>query len=240
MVGESGTRAAAAAALAIVAGSSAANAQQVVSIPVSQVLANGGTYDGTFDISSLLHNSSGDFRVTSATIELDGYSPFGQTGTAYAYSYTYTYSYSYDCGGWWSWDTCTGYATATVPVYAPVDQSADELILSDGSISTFATDSATGFYPQSYYGALVAQLVLGSPQIANANSTGSISFTGTAYTNSDVQLTEASLSLNLAALERNVSAVPEPSTWAMMMVGFGAMGLAVRRRGRRTARVAIA
>lgn len=30
----------------------------------------------------------------------------------------------------------------------------------------------------------------------------------------------------------NVQAVPEPATWAMMLLGFGAMGLAIRRRRR--------
>jgi PEP-CTERM motif-containing protein len=28
----------------------------------------------------------------------------------------------------------------------------------------------------------------------------------------------------------NIAAVPEPATWAMMLIGFGAMGLALRRR----------
>lgn len=32
-------------------------------------------------------------------------------------------------------------------------------------------------------------------------------------------------------------AVPEPTTWAMMFVGFGSIGLAVRSRGRRRAKV---
>jgi hypothetical protein len=31
-----------------------------------------------------------------------------------------------------------------------------------------------------------------------------------------------------------ISAVPEPSTWAMMLLGFGAVGMAVRRNRRRT------
>ena len=33
------------------------------------------------------------------------------------------------------------------------------------------------------------------------------------------------------------AAVPEPSTWAMMLVGFGAVGFAMRRRQRKTARL---
>ena len=33
----------------------------------------------------------------------------------------------------------------------------------------------------------------------------------------------------------NVGAVPEPATWAMMIVGFGLLGAAVRRRGQRVA-----
>lgn len=36
------------------------------------------------------------------------------------------------------------------------------------------------------------------------------------------------------------AAVPEPATWGMMIVGFGAMGFAMRRRATRTARVRFA
>lgn len=35
----------------------------------------------------------------------------------------------------------------------------------------------------------------------------------------------------LAAISFNVAAVPEPATWAMMLVGFGLVGGALRRRG---------
>jgi len=35
---------------------------------------------------------------------------------------------------------------------------------------------------------------------------------------------------NVGAVQTAVTAVPEPATWAMMLVGFGALGFAVRRR----------
>ena len=37
-----------------------------------------------------------------------------------------------------------------------------------------------------------------------------------------------------------VSAIPEPSTWAMMIIGFGAVGVALRRRRKDIVRVAYA
>ena len=37
---------------------------------------------------------------------------------------------------------------------------------------------------------------------------------------------------------RNNAAVPEPSTWAMMLMGFGAAGAAMRRSRRRTTALA--
>ncbi|WP_445192471.1 PEPxxWA-CTERM sorting domain-containing protein [Sphingomonas sp. Tas61C01] len=40
---------------------------------------------------------------------------------------------------------------------------------------------------------------------------------------------------NAAEIDNVVFAVPEPSTWAMMLVGFGMMGLAMRSRQRKTA-----
>ena len=58
-----------------------------------------------------------------------------------------------------------------------------------------------------------------------------------ASTNTNVRLSSASLSLELEAL--SPSAVPEPTTWAMMLLGLGAMGLTVRTNRRRASRVAL-
>lgn len=243
--------AAAVAALAVVGSSTAANANPtstVVSVPLSELLLNGQSYNGSFDISSLLSNNGNNFEVTSATLQLNGYSDFGQTGTVLTGYYTYAYTaygvgyYSYSCG-WGS--TCYTYYTypytayATAPSYAPVDGVLDSLTLTSGTDSSTGYDVAGG-YPQSYYGSLVAQLTLGSGSLSSANSTGTINFTGTASTNSDVNLTHANLSLTLEELVRQTSAVPEPTTWAMMLVGFGAMGAALRRQRRRASRVVLA
>jgi hypothetical protein len=188
-----------------------------------------------------LHNSSGNYEVTAATLQLNGYSPFGQTGTAFAgYVYEYTATGVSESCGWWGF--CYSYFYS-YPVYAPtyvaVDQFADSLTLSSGGESASGSVFGSG-NPTSYYGSLVALLGLGGTQIADANSTGSIGFTASAHTNTDVQLNGASLTLTLAPIESEISAVPEPQTWAMMIVGFGAAGFALRRNRRRASRVAIA
>lgn len=46
--------------------------------------------------------------------------------------------------------------------------------------------------------------------------------------------------VRLTATDAPVAAVPEPATWAMMLVGFGAIGGAMRRRTARRTRVAFA
>lgn len=58
-----------------------------------------------------------------------------------------------------------------------------------------------------------------------AGSTGGFTGSGTV----DPRVFPAPLSLNFAGLI-NAPAVPEPATWAMMLLGFGAICLAVRRR----------
>ncbi len=65
----------------------------------------------------------------------------------------------------------------------------------------------------------------GALNLAGSNSTG-ITLTG----NTALFDTSANNSQVFALF--SIAAVPEPSTWAMMLLGFAAMGLAMRRRGR--------
>lgn len=224
--------AATAAALAIMGGATSANASTVVNLPLSQILSNAGTYSGSFDISALLNDGSTNYKVTSATLDLDGTSDYGTTG--YVITGYYSYSYSYSCGSFWSSHTC--YAYVSYPNYAAVDGIQDGVQLSAGSDSTWGYDSGFGF-PTSYYGSLVAQLLLSSGGLDSLNNTGSLNFSAMASTNTNVRLSSASLSLELEAL--SPSAVPEPTTWAMMLLGLGAMGLTVRTNRRRASRVAL-
>jgi len=71
------------------------------------------------------------------------------------------------------------------------------------------------------------------------------------FTGSDISIQNGVLQLNFAgtAWARNstanialdtASAVPEPGTWAMMLLGFGAMGAAMRSRRRQKASVRFA
>ena len=47
----------------------------------------------------------------------------------------------------------------------------------------------------------------------------------TLFVNGDIVGTSGSFGGNI-----NITAVPEPATWAMMLLGFGAVGFAMRRR----------
>jgi hypothetical protein len=65
-------------------------------------------------------------------------------------------------------------------------------------------------------------LTLGSVLLAGGNVPSTLSLSGTAPTGS---ILSGNVTISAAA-------VPEATTWAMMLLGFGAMGFAIRRRRR--------
>ena len=71
---------------------------------------------------------------------------------------------------------------------------------------------------------------------SSSTTNGLFTFLGNGATISGFTLTSGSNSFEID----NVAAVPEPATWGMMILGFGVMGGAMRRRQRTTARVAMA
>ncbi len=236
-------RATTAAALSI-AGAQTADATTVINLPMGAILANDEGTSGVFNISSFLSNQAGEqFKVSNASVQLGAFSNFGATASVYAgynqtYAYTayYTYRESYSCGGWLSSRTCyrdvsvpyTAYAS--YPVYTTIDGVVDRLTLAaaGASVSAQTENSSAG-----YYGGLLATLDLSGSQLDEINRSGTLNFTATASTNTNVNLSNATLSFDLVQIR---SAVPEPTTWAMMITGFAAVGAATRlgRRRKRT------
>lgn len=112
-----------------------------------------------------------------------------------------------------------------------------------GGLTTFTFDSPTnafGFYLtglQSNFGSLVVTDDQGQIYNLTANSSGGAQYFGatTGYAISSFTITDGG-SGDAWGLDRlsflTATAVPEPSTWAMMLIGFGATGFALRRRRR--------
>lgn len=78
----------------------------------------------------------------------------------------------------------------------------------------------------SYYGPLSTTVSLSANDLAGLNSSGLLNFSVKAQ-QGNFGLQSAYLTFDLRELS---AAAPEPGTWAMMLVGFGLMGSALRHR----------
>ena len=78
------------------------------------------------------------------------------------------------------------------------------------------------------------------PDESNGPSMFGVPFSGTGAGDTGGATTQYSYlitgqdNIDFNAINATVSSVPEPNTWAMLLFGFGAVGLALRRRGRDT------
>ena len=92
----------------------------------------------------------------------------------------------------------------------------------------FLSDGST----ESYTGQQVIDIGLANGNQSASNTNGRLTFTS----NSGQFITRIDLSSTQAALEADnigvIAAVPEPGTWGMMLLGFGAIGASLRRRRR--------
>jgi hypothetical protein len=160
--------AAAATSLALAANSGAASAAEVISIPLNELLANGGSYNGLLNLSAFLAPSGGPAKVvTAATL-----SAFGYSDAQAAFSHSQTQNtllssnnrsvllgyYSYSCG-WFSTCYSPYYGTATDRTYRSdqtsyyQDQLADVLALTAGDqLATDIADQQTSVTPFVYTG----------------------------------------------------------------------------------------
>jgi len=149
--------------------------------------------------------------------------------------------------------TAEGLSLGTSYTWGPATFSSDALYaeddaygmpyLADGvgfgspTLSVTTSDSAIGFYFGSYYGAQTitydAGGLIGTLDVPAPNSTTFIGFTGLTGPTTLTFTNNAELDTTQIVAADNTSAVPEPSTWALMLFGFGVIGVSMRHSRRR-------
>jgi hypothetical protein len=97
-------------------------------------------------------------------------------------------------------------------------------------LAKYNTSGPTIDFGQTLYGITIVGFHVGG-----ANGAGGIGYSGTAFFKFDAGAGMDSFTFNMpglsnAALYSTGVAVPEPATWAMMIMGFGAAGALLRRR----------
>ena len=98
---------------------------------------------------------------------------------------------------------------------------------------SFTTNSTTEGEQWSIYGSNTAgSYTLANLLLSGTNESGGALPSFGTYKYYDFVSTSTSGGKNFLISTLSLSAVPEPSTWAMMLFGFGGIGLAMRRRKR--------
>jgi hypothetical protein len=193
------------------------------------------------------HASLASFLLVQAAISV----PASAQVTAYtnegafssATSGTTTYSFPI---------TAEGLSLGTSYTWGPATFSSDVLFaendaygvpyLADGvgfgspTLSVTTSESAIGFYFGSYYGAQTitydAGGLIGTLDVPAPNSTTFIGFTGLTGPTTLTFTNNAELDTTEIVAAFNASSLPEPSTWALMLLGFGAIGASMRHSRR--------
>lgn len=120
----------------------------------------------------------------------------------------------------------TGYGLAGGPGFRPVWDTAARALL-EYSTRQLQSQSLSTIYasvipnPPNYFMAGTG---------VYSNVVGPVTFSLASAQNVNFFLTDSPHSDNRGGVSLNVQAVPEPATWAMMILGFGAIGASMRRR----------
>lgn len=209
--------------------------------------------------------------AVSSSVQPGTYGSPTLTSSQYTAGYEYSYrcGSSFWGGSRWCWAYSPPRTTNNYDqerVTAHVDEVLDSMALTAGSVAASGSVGMTSgpvgersyvsqtysyayqttniftnyerFQNTGFFGELSATATLGAADLSALNTSGLLDYTVTA-SNGQFQL--RNLALNLELEQIIVDAVPEPQTWATLVLGFGAAGAAVRRsrqRERRRAQLA--
>ena len=202
----------------------------------AQVLLN----HPTGDIGSSSHTySSGGYSVTAT-----GYSAFNFSTNSGTATDLYGKNATGDENGvglvgdpsgdheiWWAGSNATAVPAILVNV------SSDLGLASAGQFYMGSTTSGEQWIVAGYNGSSWSQLLLGNSDGTWTNLPGWGTYSQYAFISNGTQTTDGRTSGNVLLGGFSFTAsVPEPGTWAMMLLGFGAIGLAMRGRRRGPAR----
>ncbi|WP_375393237.1 PEPxxWA-CTERM sorting domain-containing protein [uncultured Sphingomonas sp.] len=113
-------------------------------------------------------------------------------------------------------------------------------LYSQATLRISSTASAVGFFLGSYYGARTIGYgfgeATGSFAVPGRPDSAFIGFVNTTGTVAGTFTTDDELD-TIRFVTGNAGAVPEPASWALMILGFGAVGGVMRRRGKVDTRV---
>ncbi len=181
------------------------------------------SYVGGAGVNNFFANTSGSSVLYIASDGVSG-GTFGDIATALTANATNINNFVGSGGGLFSMGQSYGWLSALIPTLTVSGESLTGINL---------TAAGSAAFP-----GLVNQDLSSGPYHYRFNNVGALPILGVgSQTNSAIILGSSGGSITNPTPP---GGVPEPSTWAMLILGFGAVGATLRRRQRQTARVSFA